>query len=59
MPTHKDNAKYQQAYRERMKAAGFVQLVLWVPRNAVDKVKAYAARLVRAAGGSNVQRGDK
>jgi hypothetical protein len=56
MPTHKDNAKYQQAYRERMKAAGFVQLVLWVPRNAVDKVKAYAARLLRAANGSSASR---
>lgn len=47
--THKDNAKHQAAYRERMKDAGFVQLVLWVPRHAVDKVKAYVARLSRGS----------
>jgi hypothetical protein len=51
MPTHKDNAKYQQAYRERMKAAGFVQLVMWVPRSAVERVKRYVARLASSAGG--------
>lgn len=50
--THKDNAKHQQAYRERMRAAGFVQLVLWVPRNAVERVKKYVARLASSASGS-------
>lgn len=54
--THKHNAKYQAEYRERMKAAGFVQLVLWVPRSAVDKVKRYVARLVSSA--SAVRKGE-
>lgn len=49
MPSHKDNAKHQAAYRERMKDAGFVQVLLWVPRNAVDRIKAYAARLARGS----------
>lgn len=49
MTTLKNNAKYQAAYRERMKAAGFVQLVMWVPRSAVERVKRYAARLASSA----------
>lgn len=49
--THKDNAKHQQAYRERMKAAGFVQVIVWVPKSAVAKLRAYVKRLASSAGG--------
>ena len=47
--THKHNAKYQAEYRERMKARGLVQVIVWVPRSMVERLRKYAARLVRSA----------
>jgi hypothetical protein len=43
--TPKTNTERQAEYRERMRKDGFVQLLLWVPRGAVEKLKRYVARL--------------
>ena len=47
--THKNNAKYQAEYRARLKARGLVQVIVWVPKSAVSRLKAYVAKLVRGA----------
>lgn len=55
--THPKNAKYQAEYRARLKSRGLVQVIVWVPKSAVSRLKAYVAKLVRGADSANVQQG--
>lgn len=50
--TEQPKSKLMAALREKRARLGLVRVEVWVPKDAVAKVRAYAARLVRAAGGS-------
>lgn len=54
----KSDADYKKAERQRKRAAGLVPMEVWVPRNAVAKVRAYVARLVRGSGSDSERQGN-
>lgn len=47
-----DKATLMQAMRERRKREGLVQVLVWVPRDQVYRLRKYAARLASSAGES-------
>jgi hypothetical protein len=49
--TEQPKSKLMAALREKRARLGLVRVEVWVPRNAVAKLRAYAARLASSAGG--------
>lgn len=47
--TAKDKAALMQAMRHRRKREGLVQVLVWVPRDQVERLRKYAARLASSA----------
>jgi len=54
--TEQPKSKLMARLREQRARLGLVRVEVWVPRDAVSKVRAYVARLVRRTDGSRGSR---
>jgi len=55
--TEQPKSKLMAALREKRARLGLVRVEVWVPKQYVDRVRAYVARLVRRSSSANEHQG--